>query len=465
MRTRLEQAMQSHPLLPPVLEEAASGDDPVYLVGGAVRDMALGLVPKDLDFATARPYDMALRFAERFGSKVISLGKEANSTYRIPLEGFSLDWVGLPGGSIEEDLLRRDFTIDAIAYDPEKDRFLDPLGGFGDLAARRIKMASPSAFSDDPARIVKAYRMLAQLEGFHLEETTLALLAYQRDMLLDVVPERLHAELERLLQAPRAGVAFRAMAGSGVLFVLFSDMKPLDGLGQNGYHHAGVLEHTLLALEACDGTPAWLASLGLQPFPPPRMEILRLACLLHDTGKASTRTVDGEGRVHFYGHPKPSAEVARTALKRLKFPNAVIEEVADLCLNHLRPLAQLKTSPRHTALRRLIHSMGTRLDLLLALAYADKSAARGAEMDQNLLGLQALSHEVLAMAASEGPALRRLPKLVNGLEAAEILGLQRPGPDLGLALDALMEHQVDGDIATRDQAVAFLHEWRKEHLR
>ena len=255
------------------------------------------------------------------------------------------------------------------------------------------------------------------------------------------------------------------MADAGVLFILFPELRPLKDLGQNDYHHADVLEHTLLALEACDGEPAWLARLGLSTFPPHRMELLRLACLLHDAGKADTRSVDAAGKVHFYGHPKPSAEKARAALKRLKFSNAEVETVADLCLNHLRPLAQIKTTPRHTAMRRLVHTMGDHLDLLLALAYADRSAARGEEMEENLAGLIQFSLEVLDVVASEGASIRRLPKLVSGLEALDILGMQRPGPDLGLALDALMELQVDGTIATRGQAVAFLEEWRKERAR
>jgi putative nucleotidyltransferase with HDIG domain len=465
MRERIEQAIRSHPLLAPILDEAASREEPVYLVGGALRDLALGIEPKDLDFATATPFDMAQEFAERFGSRVVALGKEATSTYRIPLDGFSLDWVGLAGGTIDDDLRRRDFTVNAIAYDPDRDRFLDPLGGFADLKSHAIRMASPGAFAQDPARIVKAYRMLAQLPGFHLEEGTEESLRDQRDMLMDVVPERLHAELERLFQAREPGPAVRRMAASGVLFSLFPELKALEGLGQNAYHHADVLEHTLLALDACDGEPAWLTGLGLPPFPAPRMELLRLSCLLHDMGKADTRTVDAQGRVHFFGHSKPSAERARAILKRLKYGNAATEAVADLCLNHLRPLAQIKTHPRHTAIRRLIHTMGERLDLLLALAYADKSAARGEELEENLRDLRTYTAEVLAVAAKEGAEIKRLPKLVSGLEAMEILGLQRPGPGLGLALDALMERQVDGAIATREQAVAFLKEWRKGHLR
>ena len=463
MMDRVLRGMQEHPLVEPIFEEARTRGETVYLVGGAIRDLALGLVPKDLDFATEHPFELATRFAERYGSRVVSLGKEAFSTYRIPLEGFCLDWVGLAGGAIEPDLLRRDFTMNAIAYDSESGAFLDPTGGFGDLAEGRLKMAGSSAFFDDPVRIVKAYRLMAQFPTFKLDPETEAAIAAQRDMLVDVPPDRLHVELERLMQSPSAGAAMRKMAQSGVLFVLMPEMQPLKGLAQNDYHHADVLDHTLEALERFDGGLEWLRDLGVPAPSVHDLVVLRLACLMHDTGKADTSSVDEKGRIHFYGHSKPSSEKALEALKRLRFSNAVAEAAASLSLNHLRPLALLKTVPRQTAMRRLVHSMGDLLPLLMALAYADKSAARGRDCEKNLSELKALSQEVMALSASDGDHLRRLPKLVDGLQAVEILGLQRPGPELGLALDALLEKQVDGTITEPSQAVAFLKGWAARH--
>ena len=464
MREAIRRGIREHPIVRAVLESAPKTEAPVYLVGGAIRDFGLGLVPRDLDFATEKPYEMALFFAERYGTRVVSLGKEVAPTYRIPLEGVYLDWVGLQALGLPADLQRRDFTINAIAYDPDEDRFHDPTGGLDDLRDLRLRMTGPSAMGDDPVRVLKAFRMLAQIPGLSLDPATEEALAAGAEGLMDSPPERLASELQRLMEAPGPGPAVVAMARLGVLFVLIPEMRALENLQQNDYHHTDVLQHTLLALAATDGNPAWLARLDLPALPPERMALLRLALLFHDLGKADTRTVDAEGRVHFYGHPKPSADRARDILRRLRFGKDEAEDVADLCLNHLRPLALIKTSPRRTAIRRLIHSMGDLLPLLLALAYADKSAARGRDMAENLEQLAALSREVMAVSRSEGDSIRKVPKLVDGLEALGILGMVRPGPALGKALDALMERQVEGAIADAEEARAFLQEWRRLHL-
>jgi putative nucleotidyltransferase with HDIG domain len=464
MREEIRRGIREHPLIPPIFDLASQWGDPVYLVGGAIRDLALGATPRDLDFATLRPFEIAQFFAERYNSRVVPLGKEATPTYRIPLNDVCLDWVGLEGGTLGSDLKRRDFTINAIGYDAEEDRIYDPTGGLPDLRDRIIRCASPSAFFDDPVRVLKAFRLYGRLPEFEIEEETLAALADQADGLLDAVPERLQAELERLMQSPRPGSACRIMADAGVLFVLVPELKSIRGLEQNDYHHADVMTHTLETLCNLDGEPPWMAELGLPAPPAPRMGLLRLAALFHDLGKADTKTVGEDGRTHFYGHPKPSADMARMILRRLRFSNQAIEEVADLCLNHLRPLALIKTSPRKTAVRRLIHSMGDRLPLLLALAYADKMAARGRDLEENLADLRALSTEVMFISRAEGERIRHLPKLVDGLEALGILGMTRPGPDLGKALDALMEQQVDGRVTTPGQARAYLEEWAARHL-
>ncbi len=464
MREEIRRGIREHPLIRPIFDLASQWNDPVYLVGGAVRDLALGLTPRDLDFATLRPFDIAQFFAERYDSKVVPLGKEATPTYRIPLNDVCLDWVGLVGGSLESDLGHRDFTINAIGYDAEEDRLHDPTGGLEDLAAGVIRAASPSALLDDPVRVLKAFRLLAQFQDFELDKSTQVAIREQADGLLDVVPERLRAELERLVQSERAGYALRLLEETGALYILVPELKSIRGLEQNDYHHTDVMNHTLEALEYLDGTPQWMAELGLPELSVQQMGVLRLAALFHDLGKADTRSVGEDGRIHFYGHPKPSADKTRRILRRLRFSNHVIDAVTDLCLNHLRPLALIKTSPRKTAVRRLIHSMGDRLPLLLALAYADKAAARGRDLDENLRDLRALSTEVMFTSRAEGEKIRHLPKLVDGLEALGILGLSRPGPDLGKALDALMESQVDGAVTSRDQARAFLEDWAARHL-
>lgn len=456
MREKRFEALKTDRIVRAAMEVAARHHTKVYVVGGTLRDLVLDKTPRDWDFVSEHPFEAASDLAEKLGSKIVSLGKEAKATYRIPLDGTYVDWVGLPPDGIDRDLMRRDFTINSIAFDPGTSDVRDPAGGLQDLERGVIRLTSLEAFGEDPLRIVKAFRMLAQFPSFELEPETLSLASEQSGGLIDVPVERIQVEMDRLLSLESPGRVMRLASRCGVLSLIFPELKPLDGLGQNSYHHTDVLDHTLEALESLDGPPEWLSELSLPDFSPDEWVTLRLAVLYHDSGKAATRSVGADGRVHFYGHPRASSELARTALTRLRFPNARVEAVADLCLNHLRPLGLIKTCPRKTALRRLVHSMDKRLPLLIALSYADKGASRGRDHDKNIRDLKSLGREVMALAAAEGEALRRLPKLVNGLEALEILGLAKPGPELGRALDSLLEQQVAGNVTTRSEAEAYL---------
>lgn len=464
MKEVVRKRILEHPLIPVILELASSRGERVFLVGGAIRDMALGLRPKDLDFATQHPFQTARFFAERYEASLVPLGKDAVPTYRIPLPNILLDWVGIEGGTIIKDLSLRDFTVNAIAYDPEKNEFHDPTGGFRDLKAGIIRMAYSSSFEDDPLRILKAYRMFSEFPSFKLDDVTAGTIADHCKSLSTAAPERIRNELERLFMGTRPGESCRHMADSGVLFVVFPELEELADLKQNDYHHTDALNHSLEALLAMDGNPSWLSELGIEPFSRRKLYIIRLSLLLHDLGKADTRSVGEDGRVHFFGHSKFSADKARTALSRLRFSRADVQNVYDLCLNHLRPLALVNTSPRKKAVRRLIHSMGENLQPLLALSYADKLASRGKEYEENLASLKKLSHEVMQTLRDEGETIRSLPKLVDGLEAMSILRMDRPGPALGKALDYLLDRQVDGTVNTAGEAAACLREWGRKHL-
>lgn len=464
MKEAVRRRIREHPLIPVILDLASTRNEQVFLVGGAIRDLALGLEPRDLDFATRRPFQTARFFAERYEASLVPLGKDAVPTYRIPLPNVLLDWVGIEGGTIAKDLSLRDFTVNAIAYDPEKDDFHDPTGGFRDLKAGILRMAYSSSFDDDPLRVLKAYRMFSEFPSFKFDDVTAGALAIRCKSLSSSAPERIRSELERLFMGTRPGEACRHMADSGGLFVVFPELEELAGLKQNEYHHADALDHSLEALLAMDGNPSWLSELGLEPFSRKELYIVRLSLLLHDLGKADTKSVGEDGRVHFYGHSKFSAEKARTAMRRLRFSRADVNNVYDLCLNHLRPLALVNTSPRKKAVRRLIHSMGDNLQPLLAIAYADKLASRGREQEENLSALKALSREVMETLDSEGETIRSIPKLVDGLEAMKILQMDRPGPALGKALDYLLDRQVDGSVKTAEEARACLRQWGRKHL-
>ena len=464
MEARFIRAVSADPLLEVARAAARAAGKRPYLVGGTVRDLLLGRPATDLDLACADAPEAASRCADLLGARCVAMGRGRFQSWRVPAGERYLDWVPLHADGLGADLTRRDFTVNAIAFDLEAGVLVDPCGGLRDLRARLIRMTSPRSLAEDPLRILRAYRLHATLPGFALDAATEAAASRRAATLARSAAERIRREVELLFGAPTPSRTVRRMDSARVLTTVFPELEPLRGLTQNIHHHADALEHTLQALEALDGPPPWLAGLGLNPEDGRALVVLRLGALFHDLGKAPTRTLGPDGRVHFYGHPKVSADRARGIMRRLRFARECEEAVVALCLNHLRPLGLVKSGAGRTALRRLVHDMGPLLGHLLALARADKSSSRGPEYEENLAGLQELTTRALEVARSDGPELASLPKLVGGLEALEILRMKHPGPALGRALDALMERQVAGEIAGVEEARAFLRGYRRSHM-
>jgi tRNA nucleotidyltransferase/poly(A) polymerase len=463
LRDTIIRTAASDPLLKVAARAAKEAGGGAFLVGGTVRDLALGRVPSDLDLACGNAKEAAVRAARVLGSRVVTMGRGRLCTWRAPAGERFVDWAPLAPGGIVPDLERRDFTVNAIALNLESDAFVDPCGGLGDLSARVLRMTSPEALSQDPLRILRAYRLLATLDGFTLDGPTREAMAERAQDLPKVAAERVRHELELILASPSPGGIVRSMSESGVLCAILPELEPLRGLAQNNHHHTDALNHTLEAVEAVDGPPAWVGEMGLTEPDAPALALARLAILLHDVGKVSTSSVGPDGAIHFYGHPKISSDLAHHALRRLRFPRDTEEAVGSLCLNHQRPLGLVKSGAGRTAMRRLVHDMGRLAPHLLVLAYADKSASHGRPNGETLRALRELSVKVQEVGRQDGPELARLPKLVGGLEALEVLGMSRPGPDLGRALDALMERQVAGEVRDRNGALAFLRRYRERH--
>lgn len=463
MEEHFLRAVKADPLLQVARAAARDVGTKPYLVGGTVRDLLLGRPSADLDLACENAPSAAGRCADHLRTRPVALGRGRFQTWRVPAGERYIDWAPLHSDGIVADLSRRDLTLNAIAFDMGAGLLVDPTGGLRDLSARLIRMTSPRALAEDPLRLLRAYRLLASLDGFTLDAATEAEVSRRSATLARSAAERIRQEVELLLGTANPASAVRRMDRAGILTVVFPELEPLRGLGQNVHHHLDALEHTLEALGALDGPPAWLARFGVPPDGVRALVALRLGALLHDLGKASTRTVGEDGRVHFYGHPKISADLARAAMKRLRFSRDLEESVATLCLHHLRPLGLVRSGAGRTALRRLVHDLGPLLGPLLALARADKTASRGPDYEANLSGLDDLAAKVLEVASTDGQDLARLPRLVDGLEALEILGLPRPGPELGRALDALMERQVAGEISSREEARDFLRRYRQKH--
>ncbi|MGE5598830.1 MAG: CCA tRNA nucleotidyltransferase [Bacteroidota bacterium] len=411
-----------------------------YLVGGAVRDLLRGVRPQDWDVATAaRPEEVLEAFPGslptglKYGTVTVrrdELNVEV-TTFRGEGsygDGRHPDEVAF-GLSVEEDLARRDFTINALAFDPLRGTLVDPFGGLRDLRSRRLRTvgAAEERFREDALRMLRFYRFQAVL-GFRPDGG--AVRAIQPDLLRRVSQERIRDELGKLLPAPYAGGALRGLASTGLLAVFLPEAAACAAVAQGWFHRHDVLEHSIRAVETI------------------RPELrLRLAAFLHDIGKPPTRTADGRGGVHFHGHDVRGGEMAEAALTRMHFPGDFAASVARLIRLHM---FQLPPHPTEAALRRLLQKAGGPGGLreLLELRRADIVATGRL----NPLGarywsqLRNCAEEVIA--AGGAFSLRHLA--VDGWDVMQVLGLP-PGPEVGRILKRLLEKVIE-DPALNERA-------------
>jgi len=448
---------------------AALAGEPAWLVGGAVRDRLLGRATDDVDIAVAGdPRGPARRIAKATGGAAFQLSHEFGGWRTVgPGHAWHVDLLPLRDGDLAADLAARDFTVNAMAEPVGGGELVDPHGGRGDLGARRLRMVSPRSLADDPLRTLRAVRFSVEL-GFAIEPGTRAAVQEHAAAIAGVSPERVFAELKRVVAAPRVRDGLELMDATGLLAAVLPELTALRGVEQSVYHHADVLGHTLEVLDqvvAMEADPAAAGLGGELEAPvaallaePLANEItrgtgLRLAALLHDAAKPQTRKVLPTGRVTFVGHDSEGAELARAVLRRLRASERLAGYVAGLTRHHLdlgflvheRPLS------RRTIWRYLTATAPNSADVTL-LTVADRLATRGRKAEPAIAAHLELAREMLGHAFAllqAGPQ----PPLVPGDELAAELGI-RPGPKLGELLRTLEEDRFAGEISTREQAVA-----------
>ncbi len=408
-----------------ILHTLTKAGHEAYAVGGCVRDALLGRTPEDWDITTsARPEEVKALFRRtidtgiQHGTVTVMLGKEGFevTTYRIDGEyedgRHPKEVLFTP--SLREDLKRRDFTINAMAYHPDQG-LVDLFGGAGDLEAKVIRAVGvpKERFQEDALRILRAIRFAAQL-GFSIEEHTLQAISSFAARLELVSRERIQVELTKLLKSDHPG-QFRLVYETGITKILFPRFDEMMALPQNNpYHCYSVGEHTLKMMECIEPDP-----------------ILRWCALLHDTGKTTTYSTGGDGIDHFYGHGMASAAFAREFLRDLRFDNDTIESVFLLTKYHDYSFDMTKHN-----LRRAMYKVGNeRFPLLLKLVRAD-TLAKSAYAQEKLLPridrLEEMYAEILA--AADCTDLKHLA--VNGRDL--IAAGMKPGPLMGETLNRLL---------------------------
>ncbi|HYM45239.1 MAG TPA: HDIG domain-containing protein [Solirubrobacteraceae bacterium] len=450
---------------------AALEHTPAWLVGGVPRDRALGRVTADLDVVVEGSASEAARAVARAagGAPCFELSADFSGWRVIARDrSWQVDVQPLRGGSLTADLALRDFTVNAIAEPVGGGAPVDPLGGLADLAAGRLRMASPRAFAEDPLRALRLVRIALDL-GLEPDRNTARAASLAAGELGRVSGERTFMELRRVLASPRVLDGLELMGSLGLTAAVLPELQALHGVEQSRFHHRDVYGHTLEVLErviALQGDPAAVlgapehgaevAAVLAQPLADEltRGDALRWGALLHDAAKPLTRAVRPDGRVTFVGHDVRGAELARSALERLRTSERLRAHVAALVRHHLR-LGFLVHEPKPLARRTVFAYMRAtspvEVDVTL-LSVADRLATRGDRAAESIDAHLRLAGAMLADALrwrAEGP-----PKpLWRGDELAAELSIPT-GPRIGQLLEELAAAQYAGEVATRDEALA-----------
>jgi poly(A) polymerase len=410
----------------------------------------------------------ARRLARQAGGPAFELSGEFGAWRVIgPERRWQVDLTPVQGGTLAEDLARRDFTVNAMARPVDGGATVDPHGGAGDLAAGRLRMVAEAAFDDDPLRVLRLARFACEL-GLEPEPETVAAAARRAPRIGEVAAERVFAELRRVVAADAVLAGLALMERLGLTAHVLPELAALRGVEQNRYHHLDVHDHTLevlaetVALER-DPEPALGAALAAplraflaQPLADEltRATALRFGALLHDVAKPETQARHEDGSVlGFPGHAEQGADVSRAVLTRLRASERLRAHVAALARHHLRLgfLVHAQPLDRRAIHRYLVATSPVEVDVSL-LSVADRMATRGRNAGPAIERHLEVARIVLP-AALEFPAAAAQPPLLRGDELARELGL-RPGPALGALLAQLAEARYAGEVATREDALA-----------
>ena len=473
-------------------------DQEIYLVGGAVRDMFLNRLSRDLDFAlpsngisTARKVANSLKADfmvlddERDTGRVIFTDADGTRTL--------LDFAVYRGSNLEEDLRNRDFTINAIAYDVHTQAIHDPLNGASDLRAKLIRACSPTSIADDPVRILRAIRQAAAFEC-KIEIETRKSMKQHAQLLVNTSPERKRDEVFKILEGPKPDAAMRALEMLGIFPYLLPELPAMKGVEQTAPHIYDVWEHTLSVLgnlesilvalrvgysaEDTKDMITGLLTLRIGRFREQFAEhfakslntdrsmrsALFFAALYHDVQKPATKSVDESGRIRFFDHDIQGAEVASKRGQAFNLSNDEIEHIERIIKLHMRfhfftsRLEGDKQEPSRKAIYRFFREAGEAGVDLVLLGLADLRGTQGHSLFQETwIAALDIARILLENYWEKPQETVAPPRLLDGNELMKELNIQ-PGRIVGQLLEAIREGQATGKISTRDEAIRYAQE-------
>jgi len=436
------------------------------LVGGPVRDAILGRLGNDLDFTTdARPHqtkkilkswadntwDIGILFgtvAGKRGDTTVEVTTYRTEKYEEDSRKPDVEF----GETIEGDLSRRDFTVNAMALElttatPE---FIDPFGGIDDLRSKilRTPTSAEQSFSDDPLRMMRAARFASQL-GFEISEDVLAAMTSMSGRISIISAERVRDEFIKLLMSDQPRVGITILVDTGLADLVLPEIPKLRLEIDEHHHHKDVYEHSITVLEQAIAQEVRLGGANL---------VIRLAALLHDIGKPKTRNLIEGGGVSFHHHEVVGARLSKTRMKALRFDNETIDAVETLVALHLRFHGYGDGEWTDSAVRRYVRDAGDLLTHLHVLTRAD-CTTRNAKKAERLARIYDGLEERIAKLAQE----EELSKIRPDLDGAQVMSLLqlKPSADVGKALDFLMELRMEHGPLGEERATQELLQWWK----
>ncbi len=444
-----------------------------FVVGGFIRDRLLGIRKEEVDLDITLPFNpekVSSCISKELNTNPVKMERE-KPVFSFFLPGFRLDISAMEGKSIEEDLLKRDFTINAMAFDvrelflPFNDdvEIIDPSGGFEDLQKGIVRPVTDEALKADPVRVLRGIRIKVSLD-FHYAPSFLDLAREASKLLPSSPVERIREELLKMSKENSFYLCLRDMDLSGALFEVFKELKGIEEIPPSGLHQFDLKEHTLKCVEYLEREvlPSSEEVLGdysgvlsrelFRGFTEGRC--LKFVALYHDVGKPLT-VKEVEGKLTFYGHDKVGAEIAREAFLRLSFGKRAARLAEVVIRNHLRPFflydLYLKGRLTDRAVYRFLRSCGDYAFHTLLLSIADFSATS----DEMRKGVRDFVSFVKQVVAFYRERMENLKPLLSGKEIMEIKGIEA-GPLVGRIKEKLLELQVTGKVRSREEAVKFV---------
>ncbi|MEZ4850781.1 MAG: HD domain-containing protein [Bacteroidia bacterium] len=440
-----------------------------YVIGGFVRDYLLQRHSKDIDVVVVgRGIDLAKKLAQKPGSKDLVV-YENFGTAMVRHKDFEIEFVGarkesyrrdsrkpiVEEGTLRDDQLRRDFTINALSISLNKENYgevIDPFDGVADLQNKIIRtpLEPGITFSDDPLRMMRAIRFATQLD-FTIEPETLKAIQKHKNRIKIVSQERITTELNKIILAPIPSIGFRLLESTGLLQIIFPELEAMKGVDVvNGQGHKDNFYHTIKVLDnvAEHSDNLWL----------------RWVAILHDIAKPQTKRFDPQNGWTFHGHEDRGARMVPKIFRRLKLPmNENMKYVQNLVKLHQRPIALVNEEVSDSAIRRIVFEAGEDLNDLLDFCRSDitsKNLAKVKRFKNNYAQLEARIREV-----EERDNLRNWQPPVTGDMIMEAFDL-KPGRIIGQIKTEIREAILDGLIPNDpERAIAYMHEIAPKYLK